>query len=79
MKAIKDIEGFQFVFYSNEGTHTPHIHVKKGGGEAIFELTPKVSLRENWDMKKQEIKKAQKLVNKNLPELIQQYNARHNR
>lgn len=36
MKAIKDIEGFQFIFYSNEGTHIPHIHVKKGDGEAII-------------------------------------------
>ena len=79
MKAIKDIEGFQFVFYSNEGYHRPHIHVKKAGGEVIFELTPEVSLRELWDMKKQELKKAQKLVNENLDELINQYNAKHNR
>ena len=78
-KAIDDIEGFKFVIYSNEGTHKPHIHVKKAGTEIVFELTPEVNVRQIYDMKKQDIKKAWKLVLKNQSQLIKAYYDRHNR
>ena len=36
--------GFRFFFYSNE--HRPiHVHVRKGGGEAVFEVLISNSLK----------------------------------
>jgi len=37
MPTIFEKDGFKFFFYSNE--HRPiHVHVRYGGGEAVFEL-----------------------------------------
>jgi hypothetical protein len=39
-------EGFRFFFYSND--HEPrHVHVRKGDGEAVFNLDGGVELRES--------------------------------
>lgn len=31
-RAIQDIEGFRFFFFSHENDEPPHIHVEKAGG-----------------------------------------------
>lgn len=54
-KAIDDIEGYKFSFYSNEGNEPPHIHVKKAGSEAKFWLTPHVELEVYYNYKVQEL------------------------
>ena len=78
-KAIDDIEGYKFYFYSEEGNEPPHIHVKKAAGKAKFWLTPEVSLRESYGFKVQELKKAWKLVITNREQLINKYNEVLNR
>jgi hypothetical protein len=56
---IKD--GFRFFFYSND--HTPiHVHVKRGSGEAVFEVEGQVVLRESVGMKTAELAKAEDLA-----------------
>ena len=56
--------GFRFFFYSNE--HGPeHVHVIKGGGEAVFDLVPEVRLRESVGFKLPELKKVESLVSRN--------------
>lgn len=53
--------GFRFFFYSNE--HRPiHVHVRKGGGEAVFEVEGKVVLRESIGLKTRELKDAEDLA-----------------
>ena len=53
--------GFRFFFYSND--HTPlHVHVRKGGGEAVFEIGSRVRLRESAGMKTSEILRAEELA-----------------
>jgi hypothetical protein len=53
--------GFRFFFYSNE--HRPiHVHVRRGGGEAVFELENEVVLRESVGFKTQELKDAEGLA-----------------
>jgi hypothetical protein len=54
-------EGFRFFFYSNE--HRPiHVHVRKGGGEAVFDVESGVELRESVDLKLQELRRAEELA-----------------
>ncbi|PKL45693.1 MAG: hypothetical protein CVV41_01445 [Candidatus Riflebacteria bacterium HGW-Riflebacteria-1] len=39
-------DDYKFFFYSNE--HDPvHVHVRHGGGEAVFEVEARVELRES--------------------------------
>jgi hypothetical protein len=53
--------GFRFFFYSNE--HRPiHVHARKGGREAVFDVEGKVVLRESVGLKTQELKDAEDLA-----------------
>jgi hypothetical protein len=50
MPSVFTKNGFRFFFYTND--HGPlHVHVRKGGGEAVFEVEPRVRLRESAGMK----------------------------
>ena len=56
--------GMQFYFWSNE--HDPvHIHVRKGGGLAIFVMEPDIELIENKGFKPQELKLAENIIEEN--------------
>ena len=58
MPTIFTKDGFRFFFYSND--HTPiHIHVKRGDGEAVFEVEGEVVLRESVGMNTKELAKAE--------------------
>ena len=66
-------EGFRFFFYSNE--HRPiHSHVRKGGGEAVFNLEGEVELRESVGFKVQELRRAEELANEHRELIIQRWN-----
>ena len=39
-RAIQDIDGFRFFFFSRENHEPPHIHVEKGDGLEKWWLTP---------------------------------------
>ena len=49
MPVVLRLEGFRFMFYSNEGDprEPVHIHVRQGRDEAKFWLSPEVSLAYN--------------------------------
>lgn len=67
---IKD--GFRFFFYSND--HTPiHVHVKKGSGEAVFEVEGAVVLRESVGLKTKELSKAEDLAEEHRELIIQKW------
>ena len=58
---VLEKDGFIFFFYSNE--HTPvHVHVRRGGGEAVFDLEVGVELRESQGMKTSELAKAEAIA-----------------
>jgi len=64
MPSVFEKEGFKFAFYSND--HRPmHVHVRKGGGEAIFDVEDRVELRESYGMKLRELSRAQELTEEN--------------
>ncbi len=54
-------DGFLFFFYSNE--HRPiHVHVRRGGGEAVFEVESGVELRESQGFKVRDLARAEALA-----------------
>jgi hypothetical protein len=54
MPTVFTKDGFRFFFYSND--HTPiHVHVRKGEGEAVFEVGNQVVLRESVGFKTREL------------------------
>ena len=46
-KAIPDIEGFKFSFWSNENDEPIHVHVYKTGAGAKFWIQPEIRLAWN--------------------------------
>jgi hypothetical protein len=61
MPKLFEQDGYRFFIYSNE--HRPiHVHVRYGGGEAVFELEPTVELRESFGLKTRELRRAEELA-----------------
>ena len=61
MPTALDREGYKYFFYSNE--HTPeHVHVKKDGGNAKFDISGDVHLVQSRGMKLPELKRAQEIA-----------------
>ncbi len=61
MPLLFEKDGFRFSFYSND--HRPiHVHVRKSGGEAIFDVEDGVELRESAGMKVPDLTRAEELA-----------------
>ena len=72
MPVIFEKDGYRFFFYSNE--HDPvHVHVRHGGGEAVFEMEFTVELRESQNMKMSELSKALKLARENRDLILERW------
>lgn len=64
MPQVFEKDGFNFFFSSND--HRPiHVHVRKGEGEAIFNVEGTVELRESYGMKVRELARAEELAEEN--------------
>ena len=62
-------DGFRFFFYSND--HSPiHVHVRRGDGEAVFEVEGSVVLRESVVLKTKELSKAEDLATEHMELII---------
>ena len=65
--------GFRFFFYSNE--HRPiHVHVRKGDGEAVFEVEGGITLRESVGLKTNELRDAEDLAVEHQQLIIDKWN-----
>jgi len=73
MPTIFEKDGYKFFFYSNE--HEPiHVHVRRGEGEAVFEIIDNnVELRESQRMKINELSKALKLAKGNIEIILEKW------
>jgi len=72
MPKVFDKDGFSFFFYSNE--HRPiHVHVRRGDGEAVFDVEEGVELRESQNMKMKELAQAQQLAAENLQLIVEKW------
>jgi hypothetical protein len=73
MPKIFEKDGFKFFFYSNE--HLPiHVHVRHGGGEAVFVVEGGVELRESQGLNVKDLGKAQSLAEENKGLIIRKWN-----
>jgi len=73
MPLVFEKDGFRFTFYSND--HRPiHVHVRKSGGEAIFDVEDGVELRESQGFKIKDLNKAQQLAEENRNLIIEKWN-----
>lgn len=65
-------DGYRFFFYSND--HTPiHVHVRYGEGEAVFEVETEVKLRDQYGLKKSELKTAMRLASEHQKLIIKKW------
>lgn len=72
MPSVFTKNGFRFFFYSND--HDPiHVHVRKQNGEAVFEIEPRVRLRESAGMKTSDLLRAEELARQNRSLIIQKW------
>lgn len=73
MPTVFTRDGFRFFFYSND--HRPiHVHVRKGGGEAVFNVEGELALRESAGFKVSELRRAQELASEHRQLIIQSWN-----
>jgi hypothetical protein len=78
MPKVFEKDGYRFFFYSNE--HLPiHVHVRRGGGEAVFDVEPTVELRESQGLKVQELAKAELLAIEHRELIIERWHEHLNR
>ena len=76
-RSLAGADGFrkgwlQVLFYSNE--HLPiHVHVRRGGGEAVFDIEDVIELRESQNMKMSELRKAQRLAHENRDLILEKW------
>ena len=78
MPKIFEKDGYRFFFYSNE--HRPvRVHVRHGGGEAVFEVEQGVELRESQDLKVRQLAKAEELATEYRELILQRWHERFNR
>ena len=56
--------GYRFFFFSNEGDprEPPHVHVRRGGSEAKFWLTPEVAVAESFGFNATELNALARMV-----------------
>lgn len=72
MPKVFEKDGYKFFFYSNE--HRPiHVHVRYGGGEAVFDVEESVELRESQNMKVSELSKAKQLAEENRQLILEKW------
>ena len=70
---IFEKDGFRFAFYSND--HRPiHVHVRKAGAEAIFDVDEGVALLESHGFRIKDLNKAQELAEENRNLIIEKWN-----
>lgn len=73
MPNIFTAAGYRFFFYSND--HRPiHVHVRKGDGEAVFNVEGGIELRESVGLKVQELRRAEELARERRDLIIRKWN-----
>ncbi len=78
MPNVFEKDGYKFFFYSNENLPI-HVYVRRGGGEAVFNVEPIVELRESQGLKVSELAKAERLAIAHRQLIIQKWHEHLNR
>ncbi len=70
-RAIQDIEGFRFFFYSRENNEPPHIHVEKGNGSEKWWLLPEPVRVYSTGLKAGEQRRIEQLIHEHQNALLE--------
>jgi len=70
MPTVLRVGRYRFFFFSNEGQEPPHIHVRAGGDEVKFWLSP-VQLVANYGFNARELNRVESLVERHRAELLE--------
>lgn len=79
MPKILYINGYSFLFFSNEGFERIHIHVSKGDAEAKFWIKPIIELDYSEDFNPAELRFIKSTIVQNKDLIIQKWNEYFNR
>ena len=71
-------EGYSFSFYGGDGKEPPHVHVYYGDGSVKVWLKRPAILVDPKGLNKHEKRKIKRLVEENLPTLLEKWHAFHN-
>lgn len=73
MPKVFEKDGYTFFFYSND--HRPvHVHLKYGGGEAVFNVDEDVELRDSHGLKVRELAHAEMLAHAHRDLIMEKWN-----
>ena len=70
MPSILRVGRFRFYFFSNERQEPPHIHVKAGGDQAKFWLSP-TALASNYGFRAHELSEIKEIIEQHETELTE--------
>ncbi len=73
-RAIQDIEGYRFFFFSRENDEPPHIHVEKGNGSEKWWLLPRPTRVYSTGFKAGEQRRIEQLIHEHQNTLVQAWN-----
>ena len=72
MPTVLRLLGMQFHYWARE--HEPvHVHVKKGGAEARFDIEPEIVLTENRGFKPHELAIAEEVIRENREYIVKHW------
>lgn len=78
MPTIFTKDGYRFFFYSND--HEPiHVHVRRGGSEAVLDVSSEIAVRASIGMKPKELRRAIELADEHRQLIIESWNEHLNR
>lgn len=69
MPTVLEINGYKFMFFSNENDEPAHVHITKGSGNAKIWLEPTVTEEYSYNFTVRERRDIRNLVNENLETL----------
>lgn len=69
-RAIRDIEGYRFFFFSRENDEPPHVHVEKGDGSGKWWLTPRPERVYSTGFKAGELRRVEQLIHEHQDKLL---------
>ncbi len=65
---------YRFFFYAGDGGEPPHVHVERDDREAKYWLSP-IALERNRGFARQELRKIKSIVQDNVEQLLDSWNA----
>ena len=73
MPTVLRIGRFRFYFFSNESLEPAHIHVKAGGDQAKFWLSP-IALASNYGFRARDLNRIEQIIEKHQTQFLESWN-----